>query len=1164
MTPSAARPPEPGLGSFRAAGAIGRSAGPRQPSGPPLLLHHRRRRANARSGPARPPGPSTHLATGALESDPSTLSRTGPSFPSLPHRLFGAPFVPANQRALAARRRRLSGRAPVLLRLAAAVLVATAVALTGAAPAAASERRFEPVPLRDELPDTTVEALAIDHQGFLWIGTEEGVHRWDGSQLRTFRRSAEGSPGLGANRVSALLVTSDGTLWAGTRGGGLSRFDAALERFDTFRHRPDDPGSPTSDDVVDLAEDAQGRIWVATMRAGVSVLADPTAAQPHFTGIRHDEDDPGSLPSDGARALLVTRDGAVWVATMGGVAVLRDPGAFADPHFLRLHHDPDDPGSLPDDEVWALHEARDGSIWVGMWGGGLSRLRPEQRADLENARFETFDARQDHPHALGDNRVMQIFEDSSGESGGPGALWIATLDGLFELPASERYAPQPRFLAHPADPLWRFSVPEDHTNAFVEDRDGDLWIGTRDGPARLDRASESFVRLRVAEAEGLPGLSGGVRDALIDRHGVLWVATTSGLDRVELASSPFERHRIERFPRPEDDLYTPPDFEMPRILRLLESRDGSLWMASYAGLLRLDPERRRVERTLEGLSSNAVLSLHEDSFGTLWVGTYRGLERVLRDERGAFAESFVLRHDPEDPATLSNMSVGALASQSDGTLWAGTYAGLNRLRFPVDPSQPEILRLLAEPRGAFGLAHDDIDALAVGADDTLWVGTHGGGVHRLEHGADPPLLESYGVADGLPSDIVGDVAIAARSSDGRAARGDGGMESVGGNGADGSNGRNDGSVQHVWIATPRGLVLHRPDHETTGRDRFTTFGVGHGLADDGVGLVRTLPDGRLLVATHGELTLLDPRRLEVSVQPPLLRLTGLRVRNQPVMPEQGSLLERSLLLTDELTLRHSDSLIALEFAGVTFRRPDELHYRYRLEGLDESWVPAAADDRKATYTTLPPGRYAFRVQAREPSGEWSPHEGRLAVHVLPPWWMTWWARGAAALLLALVAAAVPLLHAARVRRRNRELEQRVAERTADLEHANQQLADAARSDFLTGLPNRRAFFERAEVELAAARRADSPLAVVLGDLDHFSASTTPGATTAATRYCAKWRAPCAPPCASATWWRAGAARRSSSCSPTPIAKAPARSPRRCAAPSKACPSSGRASASTSA
>ncbi|MCU1246194.1 MAG: histidine kinase, partial [Acidobacteria bacterium] len=209
---------------------------------------------------------------------------------------------------------------------------------------------FQRLAIPEEVPAQLCSAIAQDRQGLLWFGTQGGLARYDGYEFRVFRSNPDDPTTLAGNYVRTLLVASDGRLWVGAFSGGLSVFDPRSETFTRFRHDAGDRNSLAYDRVEGLAEDRQGRIWIAT-NGGLDRLDPATRRIEHF---RHDAADPRSVADDRVRALLVDRAGALWVGSRDGLQRWLGEGRG----FQRIASDPAVPGSLARQFVERLFQDR--------------------------------------------------------------------------------------------------------------------------------------------------------------------------------------------------------------------------------------------------------------------------------------------------------------------------------------------------------------------------------------------------------------------------------------------------------------------------------------------------------------------------------------------------------------------------------------------------------------------------------------------------------------------------------------------------------------------------------------------------------------------------------------------------------------------------------------
>ncbi len=596
------------------------------------------------------------------------------------------------------------------------------------------------------LPQSSIETIVQTHDGYLWMGTEEGLARFDGSRFVVSDR--QNAPALRSPFISSLYETADGTLWIGTYGGGLARLrqghidafhpellgsdrirgmfqtaDGALfaatsgggllridgDRVSRYTTRD---GLPVDRIWTETGDGADG-LWVATHGGGVvrwrngRVLQRITAKE--------------GLPNDYARTILRDANGTLWIGTDGGgVAEWRD-GAIVRTITTR--------DGLPSDLIRSLHRDRDGGLWIGT-DGGLARWN--------GAAAETLRAADGLPSST----VRTVVEDREG------SLWIGTSAGLVRL-NDTRFLP----VTH------KEGLTADIVRALLEDRDGRMWIGTDGGG--LCRALPAPVRC-YGRTSGLPHDT--VYALAESGDGTLWVGTDGG-GVVRLRGESFgERIDVAHSGIPND-----------RIRALVETHDGTLWVSTTGGLSRVRDGKAANVPALQGLQLRPLLLLPD---GTLLVGTDgAGLWRVTADglHAGPIATA---------GKGLGSDRVFTLALDGAGGVWVGTSGGgLTHLDLASGKTQT-----LARRDGL----HDDVvfQIIDQGPGGDLWM-TSNRGLYRVSRdrvlaamrGERADLTGTvYGSIDGMPSpecDAASPGAIRAR--DGR-----------------------------LWIATARGVAVVDP------------------------------------------------------------------------------------------------------------------------------------------------------------------------------------------------------------------------------------------------------------------------------------------------------------------------------------------------------------------
>jgi ligand-binding sensor domain-containing protein/signal transduction histidine kinase len=564
-----------------------------------------------------------------------------------------------------------------------AVAVAAAALLGGRAGAQAGAITFRHLSTAEGLSAGQVNALLQDRLGFVWVGTVDGLDRYDGYEVDEFRHADEDPASISDNDVSSLVQSRRGGLWVGTFGG-LNYFDFETEAFARFLHDDGDAHSLVSDEVLALAEADDGTLYVGTTE-GLDRL-DPETGR--FTHFRPDPADPDALQNGSVEKLYLDADGILWVGTQGGLHRF-DPAAGTFRYYPNLG------GALAENAVSALHGHGRGGLWVGTQGGGLFAF--------DGGAFTRVPLVEER---LNQSIVISVLEDREG------TLWVGTAGG-----GLLRRTPDGAVVAYVASRDDPTSLADDFVSALMQDRQGVLWAGTYDGVDRFDRARRPFVTYRY-DPERPGTLSSNTINAVLEtRDRLLLVGTNRGLNVADSTRQAFAPYALGRD---------------PNVSALFEDREGRVWVGTHDGFYQFDPRSGRARAVdLGGVfgpaATTVVYDVAQDVQGQLWVGTVdQGLHRY--DPAGGTTVHF--RHDPARATSLSSDQVRVVASAPGGTLWVGTRGGLDRL--DALDGGGRFTRFTPDPGDGAAPAEASILALHAAADGTLWVGTEGGGLARLD------------------------------------------------------------------------------------------------------------------------------------------------------------------------------------------------------------------------------------------------------------------------------------------------------------------------------------------------------------------------------------------------------------------------------------------------
>ncbi|MBN2172205.1 MAG: response regulator [Candidatus Krumholzibacteriota bacterium] len=619
--------------------------------------------------------------------------------------------------------------------------------------------RFRNLDLESGLSQSSVTCMLQDSRGFLWLGTWDGLNRYDGNGFTIFRADPDDSTTLSENGILCLAEDAAGDLWIGTEGGGFCRLDHVTDRFTRYRCDADSSVTAGATTINGIAVAGRGPIWLASERAGL-LRFDPRTRR--CEALRHDPADATSLADDTVNDVMIAADGAVWAATDAGLCRLA-PGTTA---FRRYVHADGDESSLIGDHVQCLAESPDGTLWAGT-SEGLSRYEPSRDA------FTGFRHDPEDPASCAGGTIVDLWAAADG------ALWVATsASGLDLLPAGRDTFHH--FRRHAG---MRGSLLSDDLLSVLVDATGVVWAGTVDGASLLDGEAKQFGLVR-----NLPGDVTSLSHNCVWRFaeapdGRIWVATSEGLDLFDPATGantvyrhdPADSTTLEQddiaamavdrrgrlwvggtkkflnrfdpdtgvFHRFVADADDSTGLSSAYVTDICEDHRGRIWLATGDGLVTYDPDadafqRVRIAAGELDVDGGAVYNIFEDSRHRLWLGTWREGLALYEPDSGRLR---CFRNDPERLQSISSNVVMCVREDSRGRIWAGTSVGLNRL---LDEAAGSFRRITTKD----GLPNNFIYGVVEDARHRLWLSTNNG---LCRYDPEIDSCDNYDSSDGLQS-----------------------------------------------------------------------------------------------------------------------------------------------------------------------------------------------------------------------------------------------------------------------------------------------------------------------------------------------------------------------------------------------------------------------------
>ena len=700
------------------------------------------------------------------------------------------------------------------------------------------------------MPQNSVVAIVQTRDGYIWLGTFGGLARFDGVKFTIFNTA--NTPALKSSRITTLYEDQSGVLWIGAETGDIARYEnGAFTAFDV-------PDSGATNMVEAMLVDREGALWVADSHGVIRYLhADASVS------VRYDAS--SGLPDSHVRSICEDTNGNVWLAGLFHLARVRG-------NEIKLFTDAN---GLPDNRLNKILRARNGGVWV-VTRTAVGLLKDERF-------YKTVDRVKDE--------VAFLAGDESG------SIWYGDRNSLYKLSEESNQPQQYEALSSMT------------TRSSLVDREGNLWVGTLgDGLIRWKKRQVSTI----TRADGL--LADDINSIVEDSSGAIWIAGL-GLARWK------DGHITDQIQEP----------EFIGIFYALQiDHNGVLWAGGSFGLASVVGGKLEIHRAKLTEREIEVKSLFEDSKGQLWVGRRGGGLQEYRD--GKF-----ITYTRKDG--LVNDDVRFITEDRAGALWIGTVGGLSRLKDGAFTNYTTLE----------GLSNNFVRAVFED-NDTLWIGTYGGGISRFRNGKFSTVTSREGLFDDVVSRILPD--------------------------------RHD----NFWILGNRGIFMvsrNSLNEVADGKIRTLTCG-SYGVADGMIsseGNGGSTPagwitrDGRMWFPTIRGVVIIDPE--QINRQPPSVTIEQALSDRQP------------LDMRAPLVLYPGRDDLEIHYTGLSFAKPEQVNFRYKLEGLDDDWLDVG-QRRVAYFTRLPPGHYTFRVMAANAEGIWSEQSASLSITIVPPFWRRWW------------------------------------------------------------------------------------------------------------------------------------------------------------------------------
>lgn len=887
---------------------------------------------------------------------------------------------------------------------------------------AQSDIRFEEVNSINPLSHNSVTYIHQDRLGFLWVGTFNGLNKYDGYSFKVYKFNDQEPQRPSTNRISSIHEDSRGMLWIEAYDGTYRCFNPYREEFYPIPAIIDSTFHPR---FTHFYESDNGTICLSTEKSGVLFFRFENLNEaPLVYHLMNRPEEEQVLTGNEVKFVVQDRNRYLWIGTSSGLTRIHQDDLdqehprvlkyFTERSFISCEkvgdrlwfgnningvtwYDPSGErfGNIRSgDGAWDLNgmdvitlQAHGHQLWIGTTEGVLFRY-DQEREKLDE--FRITDPR------IG-WRIDQIYCDRYNQ------VWLLTEEfGITRLDTEEGL-----FHYYSLFPRGNRQLIDDERIKIYEDSKNQFWIGGQNiGVQQYMREEDRFIAYLNDPRDPLSLPSSVVEFLMEDRENNLWIGTNwfgKGLSRMIEVDPAF------RYVLPVEE----PESKLENLVRsLFTDSYGYIWAGTKSGQISIyDPDLNRVhviERDQAiNYSGYSVYNMLEDAEGYIWLCTKGAGIFVSNQPLSAVHPRYGqltftnIRMEPDNPRSLTNNNVYDIEIDAQGRVWVATFGGgLNLIETDAQGKR----HFRGFTTGNSTLTSDNLRDLHLDRNGRLWIASTVG-VNYIDiyrQTGQEMIIRNLSTMSGGESGLsYNDIIMIIEDQDGHlwlASAGGGVNEILNPEGEtfrfnhySTKDGIKDDYIlslvqdvyNFIWIGTASGLSLYNP---VSGD--IDNFDKKAGLPEVNFS-ERTAalgPSGKVLFGTSNGFYLISPDDIEMEEIHPAICLTELMLNNVEVTPgDKDSPLQQSISYADRITLRSNQSNFSIGFSLLSFKSPESNYYSYILDGFDDDWNNIGTE-HKATFTNVPPGNYTFRVKGLDSDLSEYGTETQLQITILPPIW----------------------------------------------------------------------------------------------------------------------------------------------------------------------------------
>ncbi len=617
--------------------------------------------------------------------------------------------------------------------------------------------------LENGLSNNTINCVFQDKKGFIWIGTNNGLNKFDGYIFTNYHSNPPDSTSLSNDIIVCITEDASETLWIATKGGGINKFDRNTGKFFSYKNNKSDPNSISENTITSLCCDETGNIWIGTQNSGLNKY---DINKKKFENYRHNPADISSICSDTINTITYIGNSRLLIGTPGGLNYFD----FKNNITKSYKNSDEDNTSLYNNNVRVIFHDNLNQIWIGTSGNGL------QKFDISTQTFITYEILNPNINLKSPFSINCITEDKENR------LLIATTPGkgiirLNKITSEEELINYYDFdinnyteriintiFIDRTNVLWagtgnlgldKIDMNKKKFNYYTagldfqrfgfdrkiwsvyndEDDDNIIWLGTLDGLKLYNRKNSTTKTFRIDNYKSTGNIN--ITSITKDTKGYLWLGTWgSGLKRFDIKHNSFTSFNNNL----SNSNYNNPDY----IRTVFRNKNGLLWIGTGGGgISTFNPETNEFQKfslllnDSNSLKINDISVIYEDRYNEMWIGT--GTEGLIRYNT-ASGKFIKYRFDASNMESLVSDQILSICEDKKGEIWIGTLNGLEKFERSTGVFQHYLLK--------DGLPDETINAILADDNNNLWLATNNG---LSKFNTEKKTFRNYNDYDGLQS-----------------------------------------------------------------------------------------------------------------------------------------------------------------------------------------------------------------------------------------------------------------------------------------------------------------------------------------------------------------------------------------------------------------------------